>query len=264
MRTAEVSSATGYSVQRVRDLERLGAIPPAERAANGYRRFGPVHVHALRAYRGLAAAVGPVEARRVLTAVHALPVEAAAAEATALHARLDRDRREVLGAQEALRSIRGEPGSAGGAGRESDAMTVAELAEALGVRPSALRFWEAEGLLAPARVTSSRARRYRPADAARARIVAALRGGGYGLPAIRAVLGTLDGAAGPSSGAEAAGGTVEQVLAHRLDRIAAASVALLRAGADLAAVVDGAHSGRRAEPRNPAAAPQPASPPKPD
>ena len=37
LRTADVARATGYSLQQVRDLERLGVIPPAERAGNGYR-----------------------------------------------------------------------------------------------------------------------------------------------------------------------------------------------------------------------------------
>ena len=37
MRTAQLSRASGYSVQQVRDLERLGVIPPAAREQNGYR-----------------------------------------------------------------------------------------------------------------------------------------------------------------------------------------------------------------------------------
>jgi DNA-binding transcriptional MerR regulator len=66
LRTVDVARASGYSVQQVRDLERLGVIPPAARSGNGYRSYTPIHVHALRAYRGLAEAVGPVEARRML------------------------------------------------------------------------------------------------------------------------------------------------------------------------------------------------------
>ena len=65
MTTGRLAAAGGYSVQQVRDLERLGVIPPAVRMLNGYRRFGPEHVTALRAYRALAVAVGPVEARSV-------------------------------------------------------------------------------------------------------------------------------------------------------------------------------------------------------
>ena len=63
LRTSDVARASGYSVQQVRDLERLGVIPPATRSPNGFRSYAAVHVHALGAYRGLAGAVGAVAAR---------------------------------------------------------------------------------------------------------------------------------------------------------------------------------------------------------
>jgi hypothetical protein len=43
---------------------------------------------------------------------------------------------------------------------DRDAMTISELAEALGVRSSALRHWEHEGLVNPDRVSQSQSRRY--------------------------------------------------------------------------------------------------------
>jgi hypothetical protein len=70
LRTADVARESGYSVQQVRDLERLGVIPPAARSSNGYRSYAPLHVHALRAYRGLAGAVGPLIARQLLAELH--------------------------------------------------------------------------------------------------------------------------------------------------------------------------------------------------
>lgn len=228
LRTLDVAGESGYSVQQVRDLERLGVIPPAARADNGYRSYTPVHVHALRAYRGLAGAVGPVEARRMLAELRTGPVETAAAAVDAVHVRLAREREEVLRAQQALRAIRSEADTPGGE-RDGDAMTITQLAEALHVRPSTLRFWEQEGLVTPERVTSLRARRYGPAAIGAARIVAALRGAGHGIPAVREIMSSLH----RLDGAEDA----LLVLRHRLDRIAARSVALLRAGADLAAVV---------------------------
>lgn len=108
-------------------------------------------------------------------------------------------------------------------------MTITQLAEALGVRSSTLRYWEEEGLVLPERVTTLRARRYGPAAIRAARVVVALRAGGYGIPAVREVMGSLENLGGP--------GDAGRVLRERLDRIAARSVALLRAGADLAAVV---------------------------
>lgn len=246
LRTAEVATAAGYSVQQVRDLERLGVIPPAARSETGYRRYAPIHVHALRAYRGLARAVGPVEARRMLAELRTGSVADAASTIIAVHARLARERDDLLRARVALRSIRSEFGgpdaaSAGGAGApdtgtrtvadaDADAMSITELAGALQVRTSTLRFWEDEGLVRPERVTSLRVRRYGTAAIGEARIVAALRVAGYGVAAIREILGTLR-RFGTSD-------EVDGILHERLDALAARAVALLRAGADLAEVVE--------------------------
>ncbi|WP_078955144.1 MerR family transcriptional regulator [Streptomyces griseus] len=237
LRTADVARESGYSPQQVRDLERLGVIPPAARAANGYRSYAPVHVLALRAYRGLAAAVGPVEARSTLAELRTGTVEAAAAAIGAVHVRLARERDEALRAQRALRAVQEEgkaPGSGGGGGteEEKDSMTITELASALGVRSSTLRFWEQEGLVAPERVTSLRARRYGLPAIRAARIVAALRGGGHGIPEVRAVMDSLTRLEGPEE--------TRRLLRRRLDGIAGRTVALLRAGSDLAAVVTSA------------------------
>ncbi|MFD5769221.1 MerR family transcriptional regulator [Streptomyces sp. NPDC127049] len=231
LRTVDVARESGYSPQQVRDLERLGVIPPAARAGNGYRSYTPVHVHALRAYRGLAGAVGPVEARRMLTRLRAETITTAAAAVGAVHVRLARERDETLRAQRALRAIQGET-DPHGAEREGDAMTITQLAAALGVRASTLRFWEQEGLVVPERVTSLRARRYGLPAIRAARIVAALRAAGYGIPAVRDLVVALDRLDGP--------GETELILRRRLDQIATRTVALLRAGADLAAVVTAA------------------------
>jgi DNA-binding transcriptional MerR regulator len=258
LRTADVARESGYSVQQVRDLERLGVIPSATRAANGYRSYTATHVRALRAYRGLASAAGPVEARRLLATAlagsqgTARPEEptTSLADATAaigaVHVRLARERDEALRAREALRAIQAEAAapdtdpaaaaaSAVGTARADDTMTITELAAALGVRTSTLRFWEQEGLAVPDRVTTLRARQYGAGAIQEARIVAALRSSGYGIPAVRDVVATLRQVDGVVEGTVRA----EQILDRRLDQIAARTVALLRAGADLAAVLDG-------------------------
>lgn len=240
MRTIDLARAVGYSVQQIRDLERLGVIPPARRGANGYREYSAVHDVAARAYRVLAAAAGPVEARRLLASAWSMPVADAAAAIGAVHVRLARQRDEVLSAQRALAAIRAE----GADPRMADgpAMTIAELADALGVRASTLRHWDAEGLVVPERVTSRGARRYGPSHVREARIVAALRASGYGVAAIRAVMTGLRGLAGT--------GDIDAVLQRRLESIAARAVALLRAGSHLADALDvlrAHHAGQRVE-----------------
>ncbi|MBB1253936.1 MerR family transcriptional regulator [Streptomyces alkaliterrae] len=229
LRTAEVAAATGYSTQQVRDLERLGVVPAAVRAPNGYRVYAPVHVHALRAYRALAGAVGPVAARRLLGELWRGTVTEAAAAFNAVHARLAGERDEALRARAALRTIQAEEGGPD-PGADQDAMTITQLAGALGVRTSTLRFWEREGLVRPERVTSQRVRRYGVDAVAAARMVVALRGAGYGVPAVREVMESLRTFEGVAH--------AERILERRLAGIGTRTVALMRAGADLAAVVD--------------------------
>ncbi|WP_402468512.1 MerR family transcriptional regulator [Isoptericola aurantiacus] len=235
--TADVSRATGYSVQQVRDLERLGVIPPAERRANGYRQYLPMHVQAVHVYRGLAAAVGPVVARRTLTEMWGSSLPDAAAAVTALHAGLDAERTATLQALDGLATIAGESADDG----PHDPLTITELAAALGVRSSTLRHWEAEGLIAPERVGSLRARVYDDGAVAAARIVAALRSAGYPVPAVARIMAVLRGLGD--------GAAAREALQSRLDQIATRSVALLRAGADLADVLDAV--GRRERPAHP-------------
>jgi DNA-binding transcriptional MerR regulator len=241
LRTADVARAAGCSVQQVRDLEALGVLPPAGRSANGYRAFGDEHVLALRAYRGLATAVGPVVARRVLRATRSLPRDAAASLVSGLHVTLAREREEALAARRALLAIRSEGHGATGApgdtptAAETDAsvLTITELAAALGVRASTLRFWEHEGLLAPERVASRTgavsARRYPAAAVREARVVAALRAAGYRVPDVRHAIDALRGATGPADVADPLA-----ALDARLDAIARRTLALLEAGHDVA------------------------------
>lgn len=261
LRTVDVARASGYSVQQVRDLERLGVLPPADREPNGYRAYTAAHVQALRAYRGLASAAGPVEARRLLAllfagarrAEHRLAEPAtrladAAAAIGGVHVTLARERAEALRARDALRAIQREAGVPGtgaadaahtaGTADAADTMTITELAAALGVRTSTLRFWEQEGLAVPDRVTTLRARQYGTAAIREARIVAALRSSGYRIPAVRDVVTTLRQIDGLADGLAGGIAETERILDARLDQIAARSVALLRAGAELAAVLE--------------------------
>ena len=130
MRTAEVARAAGCSVQQVRDLEHAGVIPPARRAPNGYRAFGDVHVAAVVAYRSLALAVGPVEARGVMGRVWVVPLSEAVAAIGALHVTLAAERSEALRARDALLAIRAERDGAAADAADRSGMSIAELASA--------------------------------------------------------------------------------------------------------------------------------------
>jgi DNA-binding transcriptional MerR regulator len=186
MRTADVGRRSGYSVQQVRNLERDGVLPPATRTATGYRIYDERHVRSALAYRVLAAAAGPVEAKRIVRAAHAYPSSDLLALLDATHARLDAERRELALAKEAAEAIAAEPIDDV---RPTDTMTITELADALGIRPSTLRHWEAEGLVTPHRTATRRT--YTPADVRQARLVHQLRLAGYRIATLRTLVPNL-------------------------------------------------------------------------
>ena len=188
MTTSAAGRLVGYSTQQVRDLERLGAIPAAARASNGYRRYQQRHIVALQAYRALAAAIGPVPARRLMPTLLVGALDEAADAIDNLHADIARDRALVREARRGLDAVLADSTETVD---ERDAMTIGELAQALGVRASALRHWEHEGLVHPDRTPGSGTRHYNARAIAEARIVAALRSGGYPIPPIARILGQI-------------------------------------------------------------------------
>ena len=221
MSTAMLGRRVGYSTQQVRDLERLGVIPSAERAPNGYRRYRAHHETALRAYREMATALGPVPARRLMPTLIAGSIAEAAERVDLLHADLAEERARV---KEALRGLDVAVAEAEDVFEEGDAMTIGELAQALGVRPSALRHWEREGLVHPERGATS-TRSYGSAAITEARVVAALRAGGYGIPGISRILDEVR--------VHGRNGEVQRILTERLADLTRRSVALLGAAGSL-------------------------------
>ncbi|MDR5701508.1 MerR family transcriptional regulator [Agromyces sp. LY-1074] len=183
-----------------------------------------MHVTALRAYRHLAIAVGPVIARATMRDAHGLPYDEAVASIVALHVDLARSRDDTITALRALDRI--VDAHARDDATPEDSMSITELSEALGVRSSTLRFWEQQGLIAPERPEGRSTRQYPPDAVGEARIVAALRAGGYGIPDVRVVMAALRTVNGTADARDA--------LERRLQALAARSEALLRAGTDLA------------------------------
>ncbi|MEE1798339.1 MerR family transcriptional regulator [Streptomyces sp. JV176] len=229
LRTVDVARRAGYSVQQVRNLERDGVLPPAARSASGYRIYGEIHLRSALAYRALAVGTGPVEAKRIVRAVHERPLPDVLALLDAAHAQLARERRDLRLAKEAAAAISAEPVDDV---RPSDAMSVSELAAALGVRPSTLRHWDAEGLAVPDRVSPRDTRRYSPAQTRDARIVHQLRSAGYRIEQLRALLPDLR-RGHRTEGSE----DIAAALAARDDSITARSRALLDATVALSAVL---------------------------
>ncbi|MFJ8143474.1 MerR family transcriptional regulator [Streptomyces sp. NPDC096094] len=185
LRTVDLARLVGLSTQQIRNYEDAGVLPPAGRTESGYRVFGERHRQALLTYRELREGYGPVTAKSVMRTVHDGDVPGALALVDAAHAALHEERVSLRAAREALTALAGQkaepPPRSGG-------LRIGEVAALTGVRTSALRVWEAAGLLAPGRERGTQYRVYGPADVRDARVVRTLRRSHYLFDQIRPVL----------------------------------------------------------------------------
>jgi len=179
-------------------------------------------VQALTAYRALATALGPVPAKQFLREARDAPVADTLAALDDAHARLRDERVALAAARDAARYIADEPIVFV---NDDDWMGVGELASALGVRASTLRYWDAEGLVVPDRSVAGRARRYSPQQTRDARIVHQLRSIGNGVDSVRELMPVL------RAGARAS--DLEAAFTARHNIITRRSHALLEAAAPL-------------------------------
>ena len=117
------------------------------RTAAGYRRYDARHERALLAYRALVRGFGGEASQAIMRAVHAGDLPGALTLIDAGHAALHEQRRSLRVAGEALEAVAEQPPDALAVPRAG--MRIGEAGFSLGVRPSALRVWEAAGLAGP-------------------------------------------------------------------------------------------------------------------
>jgi DNA-binding transcriptional MerR regulator len=167
----------------VRNYERAGLIPPAERTATGYRQYTPTHAAALGAYLAQVRAYGYPAANTIMRAVHRDDLDTALQTVDAGHALLVRDR-ETLDAVAAAIGLllTGPP-----AGTPTRPLPVGAVAHRLDVSPATLRKWERAGIVTPQRDRAGH-RVYRQPDLRDADLAHLLRRGGYPLTHIATVL----------------------------------------------------------------------------
>ncbi|MEV7614206.1 MerR family transcriptional regulator [Streptomyces sp. NPDC089799] len=200
LRPADPAREHGISAQAVRNHERDGFIPPAERTPSGYRIYTEVHAAALRAFLALVPAYGHATAGRIMHALHHGGPDEALAHIDRGHSQSLRDRATLDAVRSAVAAVDPAAGAAavpdapapgsgrapdsgsvpsGGAGASTGTRTVGEVARRLGVTPATLRGWEAAGILAPARDPGTGYRVYRAEDVRDAELAHLLRRGGY-------------------------------------------------------------------------------------
>ncbi|GHC95148.1 MerR family transcriptional regulator [Nocardiopsis terrae] len=205
MRPSDLAREHGLSAQAVRNYERDGFIPPAERTSSGYRVYTEVHAAALRAYLALVAAFGYAYGGRIMHAVHEGDLDHAFTVIDHGHGRLLRDRQTLDAVREAVghltataREQEPAPGAGSAPGAEGSAApgrpgapglrTIGELAHRLDVTPATLRNWEEAGILTPVRDPETGYRGFGANDVRDADLAHLLRRGGYPLEHIATVV----------------------------------------------------------------------------
>lgn len=190
LRTIDLAKAVGLSVQQVRNYEDCGFLPPVERNEQGYRLYTVDHLKALETVRSMIRGYGWQQALEIMRAVQRGDVPAALSLVDARHAAIDHERGQVTRTLEALQVVASRPVPRPRV-RPSQGLRVSEAARRVGVRVSALRFWEEQGLLHPIRQQGSSYRLYDDQQMHQLQVVVLLREVGYGFDVIRQVLGEL-------------------------------------------------------------------------
>ena len=180
----DLARLAGVSTQQIRNYLDAGVLPAAARSPAGYRRFDDRHRAALLTYRALGRGYGWDTARDVMLAVHAGDRAEALALVDAAHAAVHAQRLALREVAAALTAVARAPATA----LPRTGLRIGELAAHLGVRTSAVRVWEAAGLLRPERERGTGYRRYTPADVRDARMVVMLRQARYRLDQIGPIL----------------------------------------------------------------------------
>jgi DNA-binding transcriptional MerR regulator len=189
--TKDLARSVGVSVQQVRNYEAGGFLPPVERSPSGYRRFTRQHLVALQTARQLIGGYGWQRAQQIMQAVHQGKHSDALALIDERHAELAEMRLQLEQTLAALNLLAAQlPWETHS--HVSEHFRVGAAARLVGVRVSALRFWEQQGLLQPIRENGSNYRLYDEQQLRRLRIVALLRQANYDFGAIRTTLDELE------------------------------------------------------------------------
>ncbi|MEV1020417.1 MerR family transcriptional regulator [Streptomyces sp. NPDC050264] len=227
LRTVDLARLAGVSTQQIRNYEDAGVLPDVPRTGSGYRVFGDEHRRALLTYRALAQGYGGAVAQSVMRAVRAGDEPGALAAVDAAHAAAHEQRRALAATREALAALASAAASRGTA----DDLRIGEVARLVGVRTSALRVWEAAGLLTLRRQHGTSYRLFGPDDVRDARIIHTLRASHYLFGQIAPVLTDLR-ASGDSEALKAA-------LDARTRTLGARTRQMLRGASALTEYLDG-------------------------
>src|SRR5215469_12246749 len=190
LRTRDLALAGHMSVQQVRNYEASGLIPQAQRSPSGYRLYTQQHLAALKTVKSMVPGYGWPRTSAIMQALNLSDLSAALAIIDERHAEQALKRLQMEQTLSALRLLAAGPALKPRTSHPQR-VRVGEAAKQVGVRVSALHFWEQQGLLHPVRDQYSRYRLYDEQQMRRLRVVALLRDAGYPFNVIQSALDEL-------------------------------------------------------------------------
>ena len=187
LRPVDLAREHGISPQTVRNYERDGFIPPADRTRSGYRIYTERHAAALSAYLALIPAYGHEAGGGIMRALHADELDKALTIVDSGHSQLLRDRETLDRVRKAVDHLTSRSDDLHDH-TDPGLRTIGDLAHGLRVTPATLRSWERVGILVPARDPVTGHRIFRASDTRDAELAHLLRRGGYPLGHIATVV----------------------------------------------------------------------------
>lgn len=222
-RPSDLAREHGLSTQAVRNYERDGFIPPAERTPSGYRVYTEVHAAALHAFLALIPAYGHALGGRIMNALNLGEIDDALMIIDRGHQQLLQDRETLEAVRKAVVHLTVESDTVSHPADDRQTRTIGELAHRLRLTPATIRNWEDAGILVPERDRATGYRRYGPDDLRDAELAHLLRRGGYPLDHISTVVNQVRNAGGTDALANALGDWQRRLTAQGLAMLTAAS-----------------------------------------
>ena len=191
LRTHEIAGAVGVHVNTVRLYEEWGFLAPVPRSPTGYRLYTRAHLEQMRLARLALQWPYPGGKQVVLDLVAAAVADDLGMAMELAYLYLANVRRERTLAEAAIEFLeRWARGQVLDTTRRT--LTIAQVADHLGVTVDQVRNWERNGLLAVPRDPQNGYRLYGSREIGRLRVIRMLRQGGYSLMAILRMLLAFD------------------------------------------------------------------------
>ncbi|SFJ66454.1 MerR family transcriptional regulator [Thermoflavimicrobium dichotomicum] len=185
IRPIDIARKLNISTSALRRYEKWGIVPPAERAANGYRMYTEEHVAYFECFRAMLPGFGMKITKEVLRKVQRKEVEDALWIVNQEQARLHQDKTM---AEKTVRILENEELDKFELGGNRKWMTIGEVSAFTGASSSAIRHWEKEGLISLPRDQENGYRKFNRTQIRQIQMIRILRSANYPLEVIRQVL----------------------------------------------------------------------------